>query len=141
MAIIVKFDAKDVLGKDYELMDTFDNVKIVAKGMEHLLDALNKEEEKKGDNITFLDYDEVINEETKKNVATVLGLTGEAAKKINGMSRSDVSEFYSELVEKFCQMEVPSVARMRKIMEQAQSATTGQVPKVDAKDKDENDPK
>lgn len=141
MAIIVKFDAKDVLGKDYELMDTFDNVKIVAKGMEHLLDALNKEEEKKGDNITFLDYDEVINEETKKNVATVLGLTGEVAKKIDGMSRSDVSEFYSELVEKFCQMEVPSVARMRKIMEQAQSATTGQVPEVDAKDKDENDPK
>lgn len=141
MAIIVKFDAKDVLGKDYELMDTFDNVKIVAKGMEHLLDALNKEEEKKGDNITFLDYDEVINEETKKNVATVLGLTGEAAKKIDGMSRSDVSEFYSELVEKFCQMEVPSVARMREIMEQAQSATTGQVPEADAKDKDENDPK
>ncbi|WP_297820016.1 hypothetical protein [uncultured Lactobacillus sp.] len=115
MAIKVTFNAQKVLGQDFTIIDTMSNVQKAAKGYEKLLDAIDELEQKnaKKSEITPLyEYGNLINEYTVKNVASLLGLNKAQTKKLENMSRSEIAEFYAEVVEKFCQMTVPSVKAM-----------------------------
>ncbi|CCI81638.1 hypothetical protein [Lactobacillus hominis] len=137
MAIKVNFDAKDTLGKNYELIDTYNNVKIVAQSLIDMLNAIDKEEKKNPD-MNFIEYGELINRYVKKNVARILGLDAKGVKKLDNMSRSDVTKFYEELADKFCDMTVPSTERLK----EAINSVNGQVPERDVSEKgNEQDPK
>lgn len=141
MSVTVTFKSEKALGRNYTLLDSFENVKKASKGLEEMFNALDKLEEKhtKEDETTPLyEYGRVINEYTIKNVATLIGLSSKDAKRLEKMSRSDVSDFYSELIDKFCQMTVPSVKAMNDYMQalmQANSDTS------DTEEKDSTDPK
>lgn len=112
MAITVNFKAKDFLGKDYSLIDTFDNIEKVSDGWQRIINQMDKVEEEKGDKLRFIDYEKVINKQVLKETALILGLNKEETEKLKSTSFSDIFKFYNELCTKFAQMEVPSVKKM-----------------------------
>lgn len=112
MAITVNFKAKDFLGKDYSLIDTFDNIEKVSDGWQRIINQMDKVEEEKGDKLRFIDYERVINKQVLKETALILGLNKEETEKLKSTSFSDIFKFYNELCTKFAQMEVPSVKKM-----------------------------
>lgn len=112
MAITVNFKAKDFLGKDYSLIDTFDNVEKVGDGWQRIINQMDKVEEEKGDKLRFIDYERVINKQVLKETALILGLNKEETEKLKSTSFSEIFKFYNELCTKFAQMEVPSVEKM-----------------------------
>ena len=66
MAKVVSFKAKNVFGKDFNIVDTYDNVKKLNQGLIAMLKAIDELESKKKDNVTLMDYQEVISEEVVK---------------------------------------------------------------------------
>lgn len=110
MAKTVTFNAKDVLGKDFTIVDTNKNIKLVSKGMRNLLEAIDKYETKQQEAnkpVTVMDYIDIISENVITETGKLLGLTKADTAKLEDMSYSDVFEFYSKVVDKFLAMKVP----------------------------------
>lgn len=108
----VTLNAKDVLGQDFTLVDSFENVKKASKGLLKMFGAMNELEDKaKAENRDLLlpEYGMVINEYVVKNVADLLHLSATDTKSLEKMSRSDVTKFYEKVAEEFCQMKVPTM--------------------------------
>lgn len=114
MAKVVSFKAKNVFGKDFHIVDTYDNVKKLNQGLIAMLKAIDELESKKKDNVTLMDYQEVISEEVITQTGKILGLTKTDAEKLKDMSYSEVFDFYKEITDKFLHMAVPSVEGIRK---------------------------
>lgn len=112
MGKVVTLNAKNVLGKDYRVIDSFENVKKVSKGLIAMLNAMdevgNKAKEEKREPL-LPEYALVIDEYIIRNVAKLLNLGADDTKKLNEMSKSDVTKFYEKVAEEFCQMRVPSM--------------------------------
>ena len=112
MGKVVTLNAKNVLGKDYRVIDSFENVKKTSKGLIAMLNAMDevetKAKEEKREPL-LPEYALVIDEYIIRNVAKLLNLGTEDTKKLNEMSRSDVAKFYEKAAEEFCQMRVPSM--------------------------------
>lgn len=119
MAKAVTFKAQDVLGKDFTIVDTFSNIKKIDAGMENIFNAIDKVDEEKGDNATFMQYNDAISEQVIIETGKLLDLTKTDTKKLESMPYSDVFAFYSEAVDKFLGMEVPSVQKMQKRLKKA----------------------
>lgn len=113
MAKAVTFKAQDVLGKDFTVVDTFSNIKKIDAGMENIFNAIGKVDKEKGDNATFMQYNDAISEQVIIETGKLLDLTKTDTKKLESMPYSDVFAFYSEAVDKFLGMEVPSVQKMQ----------------------------
>lgn len=113
MAKAVTFKAQDVLGKDFTIVDTFSNIKKIDAGMENIFSAIDKVDEEKGDNATFMQYNDAISEQVIIETGKLLDLNKTDTKKLESMPYSDVFAFYSEAVDKFLGMEVPSVQKMQ----------------------------
>lgn len=113
MAKAVTFKAQDVLGKDFTIVDTFSNIKKIDAGMENIFNAIDKVDEEKGDKATFMQYNDAISEQVIIETGKLLDLTKTDTKKLESMPYSDVFAFYSEAVDKFLGMEVPSVQKMQ----------------------------
>lgn len=113
MAKAVTFKAQDVLGKDFTVVDTFSNIKKIDAGMENIFSAIDKVDKEKGDNATFMQYNDAISEQVIIETGKLLDLTKTDTKKLESMPYSDVFAFYSEAVDKFLGMEVPSVQKMQ----------------------------
>ena len=113
MAKAVTFKAQDVLGKDFTIVDTFSNIKKIDAGMENIFSAIDKVDKEKGDNATFMQYNDAISEQVIIETGKLLDLTKTDTKKLESMPYSDVFAFYSEAVDKFLGMEVPSVQKMQ----------------------------
>lgn len=128
MAKVVSFKAKNVFGKDFNIVDTYDNVKKLNQGLIAMLKAIDELESKKKDNVTLMDYQEVISEEVITQTGKILGLTKTDAEKLKDMSYSEVFDFYKEITDKFLHMAVPSVEGIRKAF--------GGSPVVEEKEKD-----
>lgn len=128
MAKVVSFKAKNVFGKDFNIVDTYDNVKKLNQGLIAMLKAIDELESKKKDNVTLMDYQEVISEEVITQTGKILGLTKTDAEKLKDMSYSEVFDFYKEITDKFLHMAVPSVEGIRKAF--------GGSPVVDEEEKD-----
>ena len=110
MAKTVTFDAKEVLGKEYTVIDSNKNIKIVSKGMRNLLEAIDKYENKQAKEekpVTVMDYVEIIDENVIAETGKLLGLTKTETAKLEDMSYSDVFKFYSKVVNDFLAMKVP----------------------------------
>lgn len=111
MAKTVTFKAKDVLGKDFTVIDSNKNIKIVSKGMRALLDDIDKYETnqtKENKPVTVMDYTDLTNDRVIEETGKLLGLSKEDTKKLEDMSYSDVYNFYSDVVNKFLDMQVPT---------------------------------
>lgn len=119
MAKAVTFKAQDVLGKDFTIVDTFSNIKKIDAGMENIFSAIDKVDKEKGDNATFMQYNDAISEQVIIETGKLLDLTKTDTKKLESMAYSDVFAFYSEAVDKFLGMEVPSVQKMQKRLKKA----------------------
>lgn len=114
MAKVVSFKAKNVFGKDFNIVDTYDNVKKLNQGLIAMLKAIDELESKKKNNVTLMDYQEVISEEVITQTGKILGLTKTDAEKLKDMSYSEVFDFYKDITDKFLHMAVPSVEGIRK---------------------------
>lgn len=119
MAKAVTFKAQDVLGKDFTIVDTFSNIKKIDAGMENIFNAIDKVDKEKGDNATFMQYNDAISEQVIIETGKLLDLTKTDTKKLESMPYSDVFAFYSDAVDKFLGMEVPSVQKMQKRLKKA----------------------
>ncbi len=111
MAKTVTFDAKEVLGKEYTVIDSNKNIKIVSKGMRNLLEAIDNYETKQAKEekpVTVMDYVEIIDENVIAETGKLLGLTKTETAKLEDMSYSDVFKFYSKVVNDFLAMKVPN---------------------------------
>ena len=56
----VTFKASDVFGKDIPIIDSFNNVQIVSKGLRRVYKAIDKVDDEKKDDATLLDYSDAI---------------------------------------------------------------------------------
>lgn len=119
MAKAVTFKAQDMLGKDFTIVDTFSNIKKIDAGMENIFSAIDKVDKEKGDKATFMQYNDAISEQVIIETGKLLDLTKTDTKKLESMPYSDVFSFYSEAVDKFLGMEVPSVQKMQKHLKKA----------------------
>ena len=148
----VTFNAKDVFGKTQTIMDTWNNVQIVQKGLDRIYKAMDKvdaENVKKRQEIvkkareggatddeikqlslpevSFLDYANVIDPIVVDEVETLLGLTTKADKeKFNNLSYSDIEDFYAKVCKDFANIDLPSISHMQKAAERMQKIAAGQ---------------
>lgn len=117
MAKVVTFNAKDVLGQDFSVMDSTENVKKVSKGLKHIFDAIDKVDKAHPDkDQTIMDYNDAIVDAVVADTAELLHLSKEDAKKLQGMSYSDIFDFYKKVADKFLGMKVPSVQMMQETL-------------------------
>ncbi len=137
MAKAVTFKAQDVLGKDFTVVDTFSNIKKIDAGMENIFSAIDKVDKEKGDNATFMQYNDAISEQVIIETGKLLDLTKTDTKKLESMPYSDVFAFYSEAVDKFLGMEVPSVQKMQ----QRVKKVTEQIDQPEEEENKGEDPK
>lgn len=128
MAKTATLKAKNVLGKDFTIMDSMTNIKKINGGIKEIYKRIN-EIDNKEDNPLFAEYNEVITEEVVKQVANLLDLTKEDTKKLENMSYNDLFTFYSTAVNSFTGMVTPSVRQMRENQEKALQALDNTDPK------------
>ena len=132
MAKVVTFKAKDVLGQDFSVMDSTENVKKVSKGLKHIFSAIEKvDKDHPNNDQTVMDYNDAIVDAVIEDTADLLHLSKEDSKKLMGMSYSDISGFYEKVANDFLGMQVPSVQRMQEALANQQ----GQAEETDPKQK------
>ena len=110
MAKTVTFKAKDVLGKDFTIIDSNKNIKLVSKEMRELLENIDKYETKQTKDkkpVTVMDYQDIISDRVIKGTGKLLSLTKEDTDKLEDMSYSDVFKFYADVADKFLAMKIP----------------------------------
>lgn len=127
MAKTATLKAKDVLGKDFTIIDSMNNIKKINAGMKAIYKSID-DMDKKNKDATFADYNDAITEEVVKQVSNLLNLNKEDSEKLSTMSYSEMFDFYSKAVNDFTGMHTPSVREMQNRIDQAQS-TTNEDPK------------
>lgn len=131
MAKTVVFKGKDTFGKDFTIVDTFNNVKLLNKGMRRIIDAIDDYEEKQAKakkNVTLMDYQDIISSLVIEETGKLLGLGKEDTKKLENVSYSEVFKFYSQASNDFLDMQVPDVTDIKKALT-AGNATNEEDPK------------
>ena len=116
MAKTVIFKGKETFGKDFTIIDTHANVKLVSNGMRAILNAIDKYEEKQAKAkkpVTLMDYQDIISDEVITQTGKLLGLSTEDTKKLENVSYSEVFNFYSKAANEFADMEIPSVDKIK----------------------------
>ncbi len=133
MAKTVTLKATTVLGKDFTIMDSMGNIKKINEGIKQIYKRIDALDQKK-ETVLFAEYNEVITDEVIKQVAKLLDLSKDDAKKLEDMSYNDLFTFYSTAVNEFTGMTTPSVREMQKRQEQAMQALSAEDPKQDSED-------
>lgn len=133
MAKTVTLKATTVLGKDFTIMDSMGNIKKINEGIKQIYKRIDALDQKK-ETVLFAEYNEVITDEVVKQIAKLLDLSKDDAKKLEDMSYNDLFTFYSTAVNEFTGMTTPSVREMQKRQEQAMQALSAEDPKQDSED-------
>lgn len=139
MTKTVKFNAKDIFGKNFEIMDSFNNVKLVQNGLDKVYKAMDKADEEHTDkdgqiNTSLLDYSNAIVPVILNETAVLLGLNKEDKEKLKGLSYSVIQDFYSQACEEFAGIPLPTVQSMQKQIERAQKIAAGQAEPEEGED-------
>lgn len=122
----VNFNAKDIFGKNFEILDSFNNVQIVSKGLGRVYKAMDKVDEEKKDDVGFLDYSNAIIPIVLDETCVLLGLTTKEDKeKMKNLSYSTIQDFYAEACKKFTGIELPTIERMQENVKRAQALANG----------------
>lgn len=123
----VTFKATDVFGNDIPIMDSFNNVQIVSKGLRRVYKAIDKVDEEKKDDATLLDYSDAIVPVVVDETCIILGKTSKEDKEqMKRLSYSYIQEFYGKLCKQFTGIELPTVERMQENLKRAQAVANGQ---------------
>ena len=128
MAKTVTLKATNVLSKDFTIMDSMGNIKKINEGIKQIYKRIDDLDQKK-ETVLFAEYNEVITDEVVKQVAKLLNLSKDDAKKLEDMSYNDLFTFYSTAVSEFTGMTTPSVRQMQKNQEKAMQALNNEDPK------------
>lgn len=128
MAKTVTLKATNVLSKDFTIMDSMGNIKKINEGIKQIYKRIDALDQKK-ETVLFAEYNEVITDEVVKQVAKLLNLSKDDAKKLEDMSYNDLFTFYSTAVNEFTGMTTPSVRQMQKNQEKAMQALNNEDPK------------
>lgn len=128
MAKTVTLKATNVLGKDFTIMDSMGNIKKINEGIKQIYKRIDALDQKK-ETVLFAEYNEVITDEVVKQVAKLLNLSKDDAKKLEDMSYNDLFTFYSTAVSEFTGMNTPSVRKMQEDQEKAMQALNNEDPK------------
>lgn len=130
----VNFNAKDIFGKNFEILDSFNNVQIVSKGLGRVYKAMDKVDEEKKDDAGFLDYSNAIIPIVLDETCVLLGLTTKEDKeKMKNLSYSTIQDFYAEACKKFTGIELPTIERMQENVKRAQALANGAAANDDEK--------
>lgn len=122
----VNFNAKDIFGQNFEILDSFNNVQIVSKGLGRVYKAMDKVDEEKKDDAGFLDYSNAIIPIVLDETCVLLGLTTKEDKeKMKNLSYSTIQDFYAEACKKFTGIELPTIERMQENVKRAQALANG----------------
>lgn len=122
----VNFNAKDIFDKNFEILDSFNNVQIVSKGLGRVYKAMDKVDEEKKDDAGFLDYSNAIIPIVLDETCVLLGLTTKEDKeKMKNLSYSTIQDFYAEACKKFTGIELPTIERMQENVKRAQALANG----------------
>lgn len=122
----VNFNAKDIFGKNFEILDSFNNVQIVSKGLGRVYKAMDKVDEEKKDDAGFLDYSNAIIPIVLDETCVLLDLTTKEDKeKMKNLSYSTIQDFYAEACKKFTGIELPTIERMQENVKRAQALANG----------------
>lgn len=118
--------AADVFGSPISIMDTFNNVKLVEKGLINVNKAISELEDKKKDDLTWVDYSQAITPVVLDSVCELLGKTTKADKeKMMGVSYSYIQEFYSKVCKEFTGIELTTVQTLQRDFKRAQELRAG----------------
>ena len=118
--------AADVFGSTISIMDTFNNVKLVEKGLINVNKAISELEDKKKDDLTWVDYSQAITPVVLDSVCELLGKTTKADKeKMMGVSYSYIQEFYSEVCKEFTGIELTTVQTLQRDLKRVQELRAG----------------
>ena len=132
MAKQVVFKGKEVLGKDFTIVDTHTNVKKVSNGMRAILEDLDKYEERQAKAkkpVTLMDYQDIISDEVIAQTGKLLGLSEEDTKKLENVSYSELFTFYSKAAEEFADMDIPSVDKIKESLQATNEVANEKDPK------------
>lgn len=122
----VEFQGQDVFGSNMSIMDTFDHVKLVEKGLINVNKAISELENKKQDDLTWVDYSEAITPVILDSVCELLGKTTKADKeKMMGISYSYIQDFYSKVCLEFTGIELTTVQTLQRDLKRAQELRAG----------------
>lgn len=120
MSKVVKFDAKNMLGKDFEVIDSFKNVKKVNAGVRGIFEAIDEYETKQTKAhkpVTMMDYQDIVASRVIENTGALLGLSKEDTAKLEDMSYSDVFKFYSKVANGFLDMDIPDPSAIKSVIQ------------------------
>lgn len=120
MSKVVKFDAKNMLGKDFEVIDSFKNVKKVNAGVRGIFEAIDEYETKQTKAhkpVTMMDYQDIVASRVIENTGALLGLSKEDTAKLEDMSYSDVFKFYSTVANDFLDMDIPDPSAIKSVIQ------------------------
>lgn len=118
--------AADVFGSTISIMDTFNNVKLVEKGLINVNKAISELEDKKKDDLTWVDYSQAITPVVLDSVCELLGKTTKADKeKMMGVSYSYIQEFYSKVCKEFTGIELTTVQTLQRDLKRVQELRAG----------------
>lgn len=135
MSKIVKFNAQNVLGQEFTVMDSFKNVKKVNLGITAILNAIDDYEAKQNKAkkpVTLMDYQDIVATQVIKQTGKLLGLSKEDTEKLEDMSYSEVFKFYSDVAGKFLDMDIPDPSSIKKGIQSMNEAAEKQDPKQGA---------
>ena len=138
MSKVLIFDAKDtVLGKEYAVLDSMKNIKLVSSNVQKMFTEMDAMETKKHEEgkatIILADYSDIVYPLIIDGVVKLLGLTGEDKKKLeDNVSFDEIKKFYEKVVNSFLDMQLPTNDRL----------VGGAAPATESsEDEDDTDPK
>lgn len=103
----------EVIGDEKIIFDKFSTSESLNNAMIGLYQDLTKLEDEKGDAVSLADYNRVISRHVVDGTAMLLGLDKKNTKLLENVSYSEMEKFFGEAVDKFINMDVPSVKVMR----------------------------
>lgn len=140
MAKVIKFDAgKAVFGKEFAIVDTFDNVQLVNKGVRRILEAIDKydTDQNNSQKPSYLyDYQDIIAPLVIDEAGKLLGLSKEETKKLKGISYSEVFNFYKNAAQDFVSISIPSMELLSGAFKSLATANDEEFAKQSPKDEE-----
>lgn len=140
MAKVIKFDAgKAVFGKEFSIVDTFDNVQLVNKGVRRILEAIDKydTDQNNSQKPSYLyDYQDIIAPLVIDEAGKLLGLSKEETKKLKGISYSEVFNFYKNAAQDFVSISIPSMELLSGAFKSLATANDEEFAKQSPKDEE-----
>lgn len=112
MTKIVTFDATDTtLNKEYHVLDSMKNVKVVSANIQKMLNEIDEMERKKAEEgyVTLLDYSDIVYPLIIEGTAKLLGFNADDKKKLfDEVSFDKIKKFYEKVANDFLDMTLPT---------------------------------